>query len=332
MRLLPTPNTSDAHGAAKVETRPSGTKAQQGLREWAASSAASVASTLPLAEPPPGFAKPTNTAPPSSNNIGPVSRSCPTCGNSTQLSDELTCCTVAIRASRSPSQANAEANPTRGICGLSSRDSFAFYDPASSSVKTSQATFDLDSTESLPILPAWGCMCDGELYELQMLVPLISEPGCSSLLATPMPSDVMGGRTTKGSERQGETGLRLQVKALLPTPCSQEPGGTPEAHLWRKNRLDGSNRVTPTHLAFIEALLPTPVGTDSFGARNRTSGRKTDSKHHDGTTLTDAIWITQGRTEDTMGNPLGEPTNPQSDGGNESANSQPPDQLTIEDD
>jgi DNA (cytosine-5)-methyltransferase 1 len=31
--------------------------------------------------------------------------------------------------------------------------------------------------------------------------------------------------------------------------------------------------------------------TDSFGARNATSGRKEGSQHHSGTTLTDAMWL-----------------------------------------
>ncbi len=60
--------------------------------------------------------------------------------------------------------------------------------------------------------------------------------------------------------------------SLLPTPCSQEPGGTAEAHLHRKNRLDGANRVTPTHLAFITALLPTPLHSDGGGPRGSSAG------------------------------------------------------------
>jgi len=37
------------------------------------------------------------------------------------------------------------------------------------------------------------------------------------------------------------------------------------------------------------ALLPTPVVTDSKGARNATAGRSEGSQHHGGTTLTDAV-------------------------------------------
>ncbi len=49
---------------------------------------------------------------------------------------------------------------------------------------------------------------------------------------------------------------------LLPTPAAQEPGGTPEAHLWRKNRLDGANRTKPTHLSLAVKMLPTPRAAD----------------------------------------------------------------------
>jgi len=43
----------------------------------------------------------------------------------------------------------------------------------------------------------------------------------STLFPSPMPSDVTGGRTTKGRERQDEGGLRKHV--LWPTPTQQQP-------------------------------------------------------------------------------------------------------------
>jgi len=50
----------------------------------------------------------------------------------------------------------------------------------------------------------------------------------STLLPTPLPSDVMGGRTTKGRKRQNETGLRLAVRgsspAVFPASHSVVPG------------------------------------------------------------------------------------------------------------
>ena len=105
----------------------------------------------------------------------------------------------------------------------------AYYDPGSCSWRMSGGMFPSDSMPSLATLPTWGMTRRGALYELP--TPALPTPERAS-------------------------------SSLLPTPCSQEPGGTAEAHLERKNRIDGANRVTPTHLAFITALLPTPAVND----------------------------------------------------------------------
>ena len=54
-------------------------------------------------------------------------------------------------------------------------------------------------------------------------------------------------------------GTLAEHVALLPTPAAQEPGGTAERHLYRKNRLMGR---TDDADPFIETAL-TPVGMDS---------------------------------------------------------------------
>lgn len=57
----------------------------------------------------------------------------------------------------------------------------------------------------------------------------------------------------------------VEKHKLLPTPAAQEPGGTPEDHLRRKNR-DGGNRKTPTHLGLLFQTMPgvsTPQPSDS---------------------------------------------------------------------
>lgn len=118
--------------------------------------------------------------------------------------------------------------------GLSSPEPFAFYDPAGSCWRTSQLTFDLDLSESSLILPTWGSMRAGRLYEHPMSVLLTSEPDSLS---------------------------------LLPTPAAQEPGGTSENFLRRKNR-DGHQRTVPTHLSLVAKLLPTPTANDHTGGGN----------------------------------------------------------------
>ncbi len=161
-------------------------------------------------------------------------------------------------ASRSPSPESAKERTTPGISGLSSPDSFAYYDPESSSLRTSQATFDLGFTPSLPTLPAWGWMSGGELYERQTWGHPIKGPdSLSSQLQTP----------TTGSNRKSEKamrsstyggyssppGLEDQVRALLPTPTAQT-GGDGE-------RPDGFRRLLAPELR--RTLLPTPTGDDA---------------------------------------------------------------------
>jgi len=57
----------------------------------------------------------------------------------------------------------------------------------------------------------------------------------------------------------------------------------------------GMRNLNDEAASWSPAAWPTPAVTDSFGARNRTSGRSDpNSKHHDGVTLNDAIvlWST----------------------------------------
>jgi hypothetical protein len=75
-----------------------------------------------------------------------------------------------------------------------------------------------------------------------------------------------------------------------PTPCANEPTG----QLRLKNDREGRDPETPgsyhLQLGRLVGQWPTPVVTDSNGARNATSGRSNpDSKHHAGVTLNDAI-------------------------------------------
>lgn len=144
-----------------------------------------------------------------------------------------------IPASHSPTQDSSVEQKIPDIYGRSSGESFAYYDHESLSLRMSQATLFSDSTECSLTLPRWGWMCDGELYERQMSAPPISEQDSSS---------------------------------LLPTPSAHEPGGTAEAHLERKNKRDGRHRKSPTHLAYMSNLLPTPRGTDGHGGGKHGDG------------------------------------------------------------
>jgi hypothetical protein len=115
---------------------------------------------------------------------------------------------------------------------------------------------------------------------------------------------------------------------LLPTPAAQEPGGTPERFLERKNAVEGGTRTTPTFLALAVQLLPTPgawlgrrpensyADPERAASRAHTTGRRGDRSVE----LPDVLALLSG-----------ESTNPPSDGGNDYSDEPLLNQLTIED-
>ena len=127
---------------------------------------------------------------------------------------------------------------------------------------------------------------------------------------------------TLGADGRPDAPGRTPGLTLLPTPVSQPSGNSPEEHLRKK-----PGRKVVTDLSIIAEnglfgtggrLLPTPVVTDSFGARNETSGRKEGSQHHSGRTLGDVAWLDAWgeyspaihRWERIIGRDAPEPTEP----------------------
>jgi hypothetical protein len=199
-----------------------------------------------------------------------------------------------------------------GTSGRTSRTPFAFFDPESRSLRTSQDTFDLGLPTSSPILPASGSMRSGALYAHRRSALPTDASGCSSSPQLPTPT----ARDWKG---EGYEGQLPNAVVLLKTPTAQlainggsqhpdkrKAGGhgptladevehllpTPRASDGAK---DGPNqRDSKGDLALPSAvvqLLPTPTVADSRGTRNATSGRTNpDSKHHAGTTLNNLVF------------------------------------------
>jgi len=146
---------------------------------------------------------------------------------------------------------------------------------------------------------------------------------------------------------------------LLPTPSSQEPGfknrtpvtkdGETPTHGSQRWYDAKTGRLMQKGLMQVAALLPTPGANDSTGGETMDAR---DARDAGGPALCDIRHLlptprasdnNQRKSDRWKGDDLpsvtkllprlpGEPTNPRSDGGNESADSQPPDQLTIEDD
>ncbi len=245
---------------------------------------------------------------------------------------DLTSSTVDIHASRSRSPGSAEGRTTPAISGLRSRDSFAFYDPESSSVRTSQGTLLSDSTGCSPTLPKWGWMCGGELFERPTLVPPTDGSGCSSLLhtpragetsdktsrrgyfaslssemallQTPSAADALDGHLSRGGSRSHELLLKGQVKALLPTPTT-----------------DDANNVTRASgifdsLARVAHLLPTPRAQNGETRNSKVWARPLDQPQN---------------LENALARLPGEPTSPRSDAGSTPPEPERHGQLTIGD-
>lgn len=111
-----------------------------------------------------------------------------------------------------------------------------------------------------------------------------------NLLPTPVASEHKGRR--ENPSRQGGASL---TDTLLPTPSTLDSiearttygGGNPTL----QGAVGGVSDVDAARHERAGRLLPTPVVTDSFGARNETSGRKEGSKHHSGRTLGDVTYL-----------------------------------------
>jgi hypothetical protein len=75
-----------------------------------------------------------------------------------------------------------ESKASDPVYGLKQRESFARYDLESHSWKTRQCSLFEDLSESLQTWPEWGCMQDGECFELPALERPIIDPGFTFLL------------------------------------------------------------------------------------------------------------------------------------------------------
>lgn len=104
-------------------------------------------------------------------------------------------------------------------CGPTWQMPFAYYDPDTSSVRTSQATFPWDSTPSSPTLPPWGSMRGGELFERPTPAPLTAARDCSS---SQLPTPHANASTGPGQQGRDGKSLEIEAQRLLPTPVASD--------------------------------------------------------------------------------------------------------------
>ena len=125
--------------------------------------------------------------------------------------------------------------------GRTSPTPFAYYDPDSQSLRTSQDTFLLGLPMSSPTLPRSGSMRNGQLYERPTLAPRTGGNDCSSLLPTPdaggggktIPADAVWNKAGTLAYKPDGTKVQVGLSAipqLLPTPAVNDMGAgkTPE--------------------------------------------------------------------------------------------------------
>jgi hypothetical protein len=153
--------------------------------------------------------------------------------------------------------------------GQSTPDSFASYDPDTSSWRTSQTSFLWDLGEFSETWPRAGTMRNGTAYPRSPLVPLTGVIGCS-LLPTPQSTDAANSASrmnTNGNVKKwgGVNSLGgMAATGLWPTPNARDYKGAPgpgySAQLSLPatvKKVEGSGRLNPQ---WVEWLMGFPVG------------------------------------------------------------------------
>jgi len=174
----------------------------------------------------------------------------------------------------------------RGVdSGANTSDSFARFDPATSSWRTCQACLVEGYQRFSETWPRSFMTRKGTAYRLPTLVPLTGETE-SGLLPTPAAS-YYGSNQGGSAGRTGPVRLGLETmarKGLWPTPTAKlgDPRrGSPSAQTAQKRFSQGKRNLDDS-----VAMWPTPTVGDSksSGSRNTPS-----SKAHPGVSLTDAV-------------------------------------------
>ncbi len=193
-----------------------------------------------------------------------------------------------VRTSASP-VAGPDWPENARVFGGSSQGSLGNYDPATSSLRTSQLSLLEDSTSSLRTLPRAGSMRNGTIYRRRPLAPLTDATASGSL---PTPAAVSYGSNQGGAAgRVGPVRHSLESMArhnLWPTPKASDssrdpsqatrwgPGNSQRSNLKDALRYRQSEAGEPTtgslNPTWVEWLMGFPLGwTDCEHSETRSS-------------------------------------------------------------
>lgn len=204
------------------------------------------------------------------------------------------------RTSATPGTEPDSTGQDRGF-GMSSHESFARWNPSTSSWRTSQLSLLEDSTLYLERWPIAGTMLNGRASRRQTLVPRTSARE-SSLWPTPHGMSADGEQPYDGHGNELSQAVLVSV-GLSTSARSLKRVPTPTARDWKDGTTKSCQNV-PVNGLLGRAVhqWPTPVVTDAIGARNKTSFRSqgANSRHHAGTTLTDALVESSDLTLETQ--------------------------------
>ena len=142
------------------------------------------------------------------------------------------------------------------VFGQSSIALLGNYDPATSSLKTSQTSLDLGLTESSLTLPLSGMMRNGKLYQQTTLVRHTSEKE-SGLLPTPRAND---------AEKRGN--IAIDPRSGLPSAVKMLP--TPTVRDWRSGKASPKTMAKNARpLNEVVKMWPTPKTPTGGGQMER---------------------------------------------------------------
>jgi hypothetical protein len=186
------------------------------------------------------------------------------------------CHTSTSSAAASPAKTSATPAKAQGstgnarVFGPNTHDSFANYDPATSSWRTSQLSLLEDSGEFSETWPRAGMTRSGTAFRLAPLAPLIGGTGSGLWRTGPNPLD----RRPIGDD---DLPTRVVRRESWPTPTKSDGEGGPG----NSGREGGENLRTAAggslNPTWVEWLMGFPLGWTDLGASETRSSRRSRS-------------------------------------------------------